>query len=63
MNGSPVPENARIQIDHYRQTFTLTIESLDKVSSDTLKNLVQKAFKVSEINKTKDHTIALHVYR
>lgn len=47
--GNPVPKNHCIVPDHHLQTFTIKIRSINGISPDTLKNLVQSKYEVTEI--------------
>lgn len=42
-------DNAVISVSNFEQSFTITIKSMSHISTDTLKNLIQTKFEVTDI--------------
>lgn len=53
IDGSPVPMNATVKIDHFVQVFTVEVRSMTPVTPTDLMNLVNTKYEAMEVNKPK----------
>jgi hypothetical protein len=49
--GQPVPENKRVLADHHMLTVTVTVRSMDAISTERLKQLIQTRLEVVNIQE------------
>lgn len=56
-DGTPVPPNVCVKPDQHRDTFTITVNSLEGVTAEALKDLIQTRFEVKDIRHDDRHTI------
>ena len=53
-DGSDVPKEQTITVDHFQQVFTVVIRSMSRVHPDTLKDLIQRKYEVLEVDVNKE---------
>lgn len=59
VDGTPVPRNYCVQVDHTLTTFVVVVRSMNKVGPDTIKDLIEKKFEVVEVKQTDNQWVTL----
>ena len=56
-DGSEVPPDVCVRTSTVRQTFTVTVESMQHIPAQWLKNAIQERYKVIDIEQTKSVSV------
>jgi hypothetical protein len=57
VDGSPTPKDCCVrQVDHYVATFTVKVRSMNRITPERLKNVIEKSFEVVEIAESNETT-------
>lgn len=51
LGNRPIKDGETVSMDHVVHTFMVQVRSMSNVGEDTIKDLIQKKFEVSEIKK------------